>query len=445
MKHTKSFYLLAIFFLCLGLAGPLSAATRTVYNDAEPREGFPFPSNTKVRVTQDSLISVFSFRDIGLEWTQWSYANGANAAFSQKDSIILGDALVGFTCWESNDTLYTIAPGTANGDKIIIDKLYGGNKVVRDTIGTDSGSYNVGSVAFDGSNWIALQTRRAATGPTYYWNVWRLTGANIGGATDWTWIDTIKGNTANTQQKASIVPIKGGLLAFNQYENNWNLVENRASGGITKRITLTIKKKNASTAINGAQSLYDMSVTPVNPTGAGDTLLVATCDSTTNKVWVYLIRADTSANTLTKVDSAAVSTQGDMSDILDSAAWRTPTITMMGTGFAIYYRDWADTTNLADTRIAYHVATDWHTLSTIGAVQYLSTDSAGAGGTIGAIMAPWRTVKHNHADSTYAYVAWARWDAVMNIYATYIAIAKPGDGDQQISSSRRRKLLLGGD
>jgi len=441
MKHSKSFYFVCIFFLCL--AASASGATRIVYNDAEPREGFPYPSGTKVLVTNDSLISVWCYRDVGNHWYEWNYANGANVAFSKKDSVVLGATTCGFTVQGIEDTLYTFDNNTSVA-VTVVTKVYGGAIVSTDTVGSDTGSYRFHAVATDGSNWIAVKkTNRyqAAAPACYSYIVWRISGAEIGGATAWTLVDTIGGNSATTQYRAMAAPVMGGLLMYNQNENTWDLIENRASGGITKRISTVIRKKNASTAINAGASFYDMSITPIDPNGAGDTVLVATCDSTNNKVWIYMVVADTSANTVAKIDSAEVSTAGDVSDILDSAAWRTPTITMAGTGFIVYYRDWADTTDLATARIAYHVATDWTDLTTIGAAQYLATDSAGAGGTIGAIMAPWTAVAHADTDSVYAYVAWARWDATMNIYATYQAIGIPGGSGGTPPTTAR--LILG--
>ena len=184
-----------------------------------------------------------------------------------------------------------------------------------------------------------------------------------------------------------------------------------------------------------------MSITPVDPEGQGDSALVIMCDSTTNAVKAYLLWADTANNDIFIVDSANLSGTGDKSDILDSAGWRTPTITMAGTGCIAYYRDWADTTDLATVRIAYHVATDWSDLSTFGAVQYLATDSAGAGGMIMALMAPQVAVAHNDPDSCYAYAGWNRGDATMNIYATYTAIGMPGGSGATPPSTAR--LILG--
>jgi hypothetical protein len=239
------------------------------------------------------------------------------------------------------------------------------------------------------------------------------------------------------------VPLLGGVAWYDQVEDDWSWIEK--DGSITKRCLVNAfpGAKNASVAIAGGGSFYDMSITPFDPTGQGDSAWVTFADETTNQVRVFLIRADSAANDIYLADSATVSAIGERSTITDTLAWRTPSITMAGTGGILYYRDWADTTALTTVRIDYHVASNRSNLTTFGAVQFLATDSATS--TIGEIQAPWKTVKHNHADSAYAYVVWQRWTTASDLIATYTAIGIPGDGDQQISSSRRRKLLLGGD
>jgi len=295
----------------------------------------------------------------------------------------------------------------------------------------------------DGTNWVGIHKTNLYQTTSYNMRVGTLTNGRIGGATHFVNGDTLRTVGGTTQHRLMAAPVDGGLMLYEQDRNAFSLIEK--DGTITKRCLASAfgQRKYVSTAINLGSTFYDMSITPVDPEGQGDSALVIMCDSTTNAVKAYLLWADTLNNDIFIVDSAVLSGTGERSDILDSAGWRTPTITMAGTGCIAYYRDWADTNDLATVRIAYHVATDWSDLTTFGSVQYLATDSASGAPdmTIGAIMAPQVAVTHNHADSVYAYVVWNRWDIAMNIFATYTAIAKPAIAEGETPTTAR--LILG--
>ena len=433
------------------LAASVGAVDRRVYNDAEPREGYLYPNGTKVVVTEDSAISIIVCDDPGSMDRVFAYANGVNATFGTAKTWDLAEAGLPWTMFEYGDTVYVCLNDYTRMPARVY-KFYRGALVLYDTIQAapgatlDSTSFGFSYLNTDGTNWLSVYKTNLYQTTTYNMRVSTLTNGRIGGATAFVNGDTLRMTGATTQHKLMAAPTDGGLTLYEQDRNAFSLIEK--DGTITKRCLTSAfgQRKYASTSINftdgniGTNAFYDMSITPVDPSGQGDSALMIMCDSTTNAVKAYTVWADTVNNDIFLVDSANLSGTGDKSDILDSAGWRTPTITMAGTGCIAYYRDWADTTDLATVRIAYHVATDWSDLSTFGTVQYLSTDSSGAGGTIGAIMAPQTAVAHNDTDSVYAYVVWNRWDATMNIFETYTAIGMPG-ANPPAAHSRRIPIL----
>jgi hypothetical protein len=436
-----------ILFALLLLAVTANATDRVVFNDAEPREGWPYPSGTKVVVTQDSLVQVVSQYDVTSD-ARYHWANGANTAFATvADWDNAQNAVCAFTMFAYYDTAYVCLQSSG---RIISNayKFYGGAKVIYDTLQrtpaaqNDSASFGFTYFNTSGTAMVGIHRTNLYQTTTYNYRVVTLADGELGTATEWANGDTIR-TAATSQWKFMAAPLDGGLVFYDQEANAFSLIEK--DGTVTKRCLASAfgQRKYASTAIAGTNApvFYDMSITPVDPDGQGDTAIVIMCDSTTNAVKAYLLWADTANNDIFIVDSATLSGTGERSGILDSSGWRTPTVTMAGTGAIAYYRDWADTTDLATVRIAYHVATNWADFDTWGSVQYLSTDSAGAGGTIGAIMAPQSAVAYADTDSVYAYVVWNRWDAAMNIYATYTPIPIPGGAGGVTPSTAR--LILG--
>ncbi|KKM98066.1 hypothetical protein LCGC14_1161730 [marine sediment metagenome] len=408
--------------ILLLLAASTLAIDRAVWNTAggpvEKHDGCPYAMSTKIVVTGDSLIFVFAQADVGSDHN-CIYAVGANATFTATGGWDQGETGRFFWVGGYEDTVYAFL-GNGSSHPARIYKLHAGSLVATDTLTGITLSFGIGQVATDGTNWVAI-TRSNST--NYYSAILTLSGARIAGATAWTLVDSVA-TSVLTQHRFPTAPVDGGLLAYNAELNEAHLIE---ADGTTNEDALTSvfgQLKQAATAIpGGAVTFHEIALTPVDPAGAGDTVLAVMVDSTNNQVKLYTMFADTSAGTIALTDSVVVSTVGPMTNVNDSLGWRTPTVTMAGDGFIVFYRDWADTTAMTTVRMSYHVGTDWTDLSTLGSRVTLATDSASS--TIGEVMAPQTAVAHNDTDSVYAYVFWQRWDGGSNLYATYEAIGKP--------------------
>ncbi len=412
------FFLKTSLLIILFLVGSVWATDRVVFNNVEKHDGYPYSTGTKVVVTQDSSIHVFSQNDAGSDH-DYHYAVGANAAYARTNAWDLAETGRYFWVGEYEDTVYAFL-GNGSSHPARIYKHYNGSLVAIDTLTGITLSFGVGQVSTDGTNFVAI-TKSNST--NYYSAILTLSSARIAGATAWTLVDSVA-TSVLTQQRFPAAPLDGGILAYNAELNEAHLIE---ADGTTNEDALTSvfgQLKSAATAIpGGGVTFHEIALTPVDPAGAGDTILAVMVDSTNNQVKLYTMFGDTAAGTVALTDSVVVSTVGPMTNVNDSLGWRTPTVTMAGSGCIVYYRDWADTTAMTAARISYHVVTDWTNLSTLGSRVTLATDSATS--TIGEIMAPWTAVAHNDTDSVYTYVVWQRWDGASNIIATYDAIGKP--------------------
>ncbi len=413
-------YLVSI--LLFVLATSACATDRKVFNNVEKNEGYPLSSGTKVVVFNDSMIWVHNQNDVGQD-NNINYANGTGVAFSQAfggNGWDLGEAYEAWSLFEFQDTVYTFLNHTSTHPARVY-KQYVSSGLPATVIDTMTGitlSFGFGAVGTDGTNFVGYTKSNS----TNYFNAILTLAARVGGATGWTLVDSTT-SAVTVQHNMMAAPVQGGILVIDHDQDEAHLIEADGTKNEDALGTVFGNLKQVSTGRVGGQTFYDASLTAFDTEGQGDTVLAAMVESTDNRVWVFMLVTDSSGGSVTLADSIVVSAVGQKTNMADTAGMRTPTITMAGDGFFIYYRDWADTTDLTATRISYHIATDRSDLSTIGSRITLDTDSATS--TMGEIMAPADALVHNNTDSLYLYAVWQREDGASSLIATYEAVGKP--------------------
>lgn len=413
---------LLISVLVLLLVAGVSATDILVYNNVEKHDGWPYLSGPKIVINLDSGIYITEADDVGFN-ANMDFMDGINGSFSQVSGYDSTSEQANYwTMWSVADTVYSILIDES-GDEHFLYKFFGASLVCIDKIGVRTNSFGFGSIATNGSEWVA--THKIAT---TFQGVYQLNSATICDAdSSWNLVDSFA-YSSGAQFHLRAVPILGGLTVWNVYDDEIHIIED---DGTLNEDAMTGAFPNSgklwARPVNAGDAGWDVCMVPVEPDGSGDSVMFAITDSVTLEVEVFLAIVDSSDGSITMLDSAVV-TGGDRATnhFDDSTGWATPSLTMTGSGVVLTRRGHADTSAFGVARIEYYICTDRGDLSTFGSMQTVAIDGGNEG--MGELMAPWRGVTHsdNPNDSTILPFAWQEWDGLSTVWVTPDTIAIPG-------------------